>query len=88
MMKTRVKSSATLDLVYVIVAIELSSPAPFASGSSGVETLLWHVALFNLARDPGEQDDRSAAEPELYEELLEIWREERKHLGILLPSDL
>lgn len=34
--------------LYVIVAIELASPAPFISGSSLAERILWYVASFNL----------------------------------------
>ena len=44
--------------------------------------------LFNLARDPGETTDLAEAEPEHYERLIELWRQERRSLGIILPEDL
>lgn len=44
--------------------------------------------LFNLARDPGETTDLAEAEPEHYERLIELWRQERRSLGIILPADL
>lgn len=44
--------------------------------------------LFNLEVDPGETTNLADTEPELYLELLELWRAERKLLGIVLPQDL
>ena len=45
-------------------------------------------ALYNLSIDPGETTDLSDAEPEKYAELIEIWRQQRLELGIILPQDL
>ena len=47
-----------------------------------------HFSLHNLADDPGETTDLSEAHPEKHEELLQIWRAERRELGIVLPMDL
>jgi len=44
--------------------------------------------LFNLADDPGETTDLAESHAEKYEQLLELWREERVELGIILPQDL
>jgi arylsulfatase len=44
--------------------------------------------LFNLETDPGETTDLSHEEPEKRAELIDLWREERKRLGIVLPEDL
>ena len=44
--------------------------------------------LFNLKNDPGETNDLSADQPEKRSELIDLWREERKKMGILLPQDL
>jgi len=46
------------------------------------------LELFNLETDPGETTNLAAEEPELFQELLELWRTERKALGIVLPEDL
>ncbi len=45
-------------------------------------------ALYNLNNDPGETTDLSDAEPEKYAALIEIWRQQRLELGIILPQDL
>jgi arylsulfatase len=45
-------------------------------------------ALYNLADDPGETTDLSAQYPEKRRELLQLWRRERRALGITLPEDL
>ncbi len=45
-------------------------------------------ALYNLAEDPGESVDLARSNPRKYNELLELWRSERKRLGITLPEDL
>jgi len=44
--------------------------------------------LFDLSADPGETDNLADAEPDRFAELIDIWREERKRLGIILPEDL
>jgi arylsulfatase len=44
--------------------------------------------LFDLATDPGESDNLADDEPEKLAELIELWGEERKRLGIVLPQDL
>lgn len=46
------------------------------------------LELFNMDTDPGEINDLASAEPEKYQEMLNLWREERKKLGIVLPQDL
>jgi arylsulfatase len=45
-------------------------------------------ALYNLADDPGETTDLSAQNPEKRAALLQLWRRERRALGITLPEDL
>lgn len=47
-----------------------------------------HFALYNIARDPGETTDLSLAEPERRAAMIELWRTERRRLGIVLPEDL
>ena len=44
--------------------------------------------MYNLSVDPGETNDLRYAEPEIFAELLEIWRTERRKYGIILPEDL
>ncbi len=44
--------------------------------------------LFDLSVDPGETNNLAVSHAEKYEELLELWRDERKKLGIILPQDL
>lgn len=46
------------------------------------------LELFNLATDPGETHNLAAEYPEKYAQMLELWRSERRRLGIILPSDL
>ncbi len=45
-------------------------------------------ALYDLAADPGETTDLSQQFPERRAELIELWRQQRLELGIILPSDL
>jgi arylsulfatase len=45
-------------------------------------------ALFDIEKDPGETTDLSAQFPEKRNELLEIWRQRRLELGVVLPQDL
>lgn len=44
--------------------------------------------LFDLASDPGETRNLASEEPERYREMLQLWRERRHALGIVLPDDL
>lgn len=44
--------------------------------------------LFDIAADPGETNNLAEAEPEKLAELIGIWRDRRKELGIILPEDL
>jgi len=46
------------------------------------------LELFDLGTDPGETKNLALARPEKYRELLDLWRQERKRLGIVLPQDL
>ena len=46
-----------------------------------------HFELYNLAEDPGETVDLSRSNPREFNELLEIWRVERRRFGIILPED-
>ena len=44
--------------------------------------------LFDLSVDSGETNNLAELHAEKYENLRELWRDERKKLGIILPSDL
>ncbi len=44
--------------------------------------------LYDLSVDPGESNNLALSEPEKLAELIEIWRVERKKMGIILPEDL
>lgn len=44
--------------------------------------------LFNVIDDPGETTNLAESRPEKYAELVELWRSERRELGIVLPQDL
>jgi arylsulfatase len=44
--------------------------------------------LFDLSVDPGETQNLAESHEEKFEELLELWRKERRKLGIILPQDL
>lgn len=44
--------------------------------------------LYDLQNDPGETTDLSDTQLEKMESLLELWRVQRKQLGIVLPTDL
>lgn len=46
------------------------------------------LELFDLEADPGETNNLALDKPEKYQELLDLWRDERKKLGIVLPQDL
>jgi arylsulfatase len=45
-------------------------------------------SLHDLLSDPGETTDLSRQHPEIREELIELWRQQRQELGIILPKDL
>ena len=44
--------------------------------------------LYDLASDPGETVDLRQEEPEVFAELLALWREKRVEYGYVLPQDL
>lgn len=44
--------------------------------------------LFDLSVDPGETTDLSTTEPEVFTDMLETWRQQRKEPGIAIPGDL
>ena len=46
------------------------------------------LELFDLQADPGETRNLAGAMPGKYEEMLELWRIERRARGIVLPQDL
>jgi len=43
--------------------------------------------LFNLAEDPGETTNLAERDPASYRRLLDLWRAQRRALGILLPEE-
>ena len=44
------------------------------------------LELYNLRRDPGEKENRAAAEPEIAARLLELLRNWRREVEALLPA--
>jgi len=46
------------------------------------------LELFNMATDPGEENNLAESRPQKFQELLKLWRSERQKLGIVLPQDL
>ena len=44
--------------------------------------------LFDIEADPGETTDLATVEAERFRMMLRLWREQRRKLGIILPSDL
>jgi len=45
-------------------------------------------SLHDLRSDPGETIDLSEQHPEIRAELIELWRQQRQELGIIVPRDL
>ncbi|HSJ16349.1 MAG TPA: arylsulfatase [Longimicrobiales bacterium] len=43
--------------------------------------------LFDVEADPGETTNLATAEPEIFEQMLQLWRTERARLGIVLPQE-
>jgi arylsulfatase A-like enzyme len=43
--------------------------------------------LFNVVADPGETTNLAETHPEVFLEMLELWRNERERLGIILPGE-
>ena len=46
------------------------------------------LELFDLQADPGETVNLADSQPEKFEQMLELWRTERRRLGIVVPKDL
>jgi arylsulfatase len=46
------------------------------------------LELFDLQADPGETVNLADSQPEKFEQMLELWRSERRRLGIVVPKDL
>ena len=46
------------------------------------------LQLYDVVADPGEARDLREQQPELFEELVKVWRREQRELGIVLPGDL
>ena len=46
------------------------------------------LELYDLEADPGEARDLKAEDPDVHGRMIELWREERRKLGIILPGDL
>jgi arylsulfatase A-like enzyme len=44
--------------------------------------------LFDLEADPGETTDLAEARPDVFREMLALWRSERARLGIVLPNEM
>jgi arylsulfatase A-like enzyme len=44
--------------------------------------------MYDLATDPGETIDLAGQQVDEYKALTELWRAQRKSLGIILPEDL
>ena len=55
---------------------------------SSIRSTRPEFGLFDLVADPGETHNLAESKPEKYRELLELWRMERRNLGIVLPQDL
>ena len=46
------------------------------------------MELFDVKADPGETNNLAKVYPDRYQRMLNLWRIERKKLGIILPQDL
>lgn len=44
-------------------------------------------ALFDLSEDPGETTDLAERQPERYQAMLQLWRQQRREVGIRLPGE-
>jgi arylsulfatase A-like enzyme len=44
------------------------------------------MELFDVVADPGETRNLASTEPARYADMLQLWRDQRKALGILLPD--
>ena len=44
--------------------------------------------LYDLETDPGETNNLVTVEPQKYQELIALWRAQRREMGIVLPGDL
>ena len=44
--------------------------------------------LFDVDADPGETTNLAETHPELFREMVELWRRERERLGIVLPEEI
>ena len=44
--------------------------------------------LYDIEADPGETRDLKTEAPGVHRRMIELWREERRKLGIVLPEDL
>jgi arylsulfatase len=44
--------------------------------------------LFDVEADPGETTDLAEARPDVFREMLALWRSERARLGIVLPNEM
>ena len=46
------------------------------------------LELYDVVDDPGETRNLRDSEPEMFEELLQLWRSKRLEYGVILPEDL
>ncbi|MEM6925883.1 MAG: arylsulfatase [Myxococcota bacterium] len=61
---------------------------PYKLVDEGPDFAEAEMELFDVVADPGETYDLSDTEPALRDRLLQLWRTERRELGIVLPRDL
>jgi arylsulfatase A-like enzyme len=43
--------------------------------------------LFDIDADPGETTNLASTHPDIYREMIQLWRSERERLGIVLPHE-